>query len=157
MAEIFAWLIPSPIGTLALLEQDQMIIRLTCSASLPDNIIYNKTPLLAEAEKQINEYFAGSRRDFTLPLKVTGSSFAIKVYNALLDIPYGETRSYKEIAEAAGSPKAFRAVGRANHDNPIMLIVPCHRVIGSNGKMTGYAYGTDMKKYLLEHEKQYHE
>ncbi|MBQ2326998.1 MAG: MGMT family protein, partial [Clostridia bacterium] len=64
---------------------------------------------------------------------------------------------YKEIAEAAGSPKAFRAVGRANHDNPIMLIVPCHRVIGSNGKMTGYAYGTDMKKYLLEHEKQYHE
>ncbi|MBQ2691297.1 MAG: methylated-DNA--[Clostridia bacterium] len=146
-------LIPSPIGTLAVFEQDQMIVRLTISSTIPENTIYSKTPLLAEAERQINEYFAGSRLAFDLPLKITGSPFALKVYKELLMIPYGETRSYKEIAEAAGSPRAFRAVGRANHDNPIMLVIPCHRVIGSNGKMTGYAYGTDMKEYLLKHEK----
>ena len=153
MNTTYMQLIPSPIGTLAVFEQDQMIVRLTISNTIPENTIYSKTPLLAEAERQINEYFAGSRLTFDLPLKITGSPFALKVYKELLMIPYGETRSYKEIAEAAGSPKAFRAVGRANHDNPIMLIIPCHRVIGSNGKMTGYAYGTDMKEYLLKHEK----
>ena len=107
---------------------------------------------LAEAEKQLAEYFAGSRRVFDLPLSPKGSEFQKRVWKALCDIPYGETRSYQEIAEAVGNAKAARAVGLANNRNPIVILIPCHRVIGKSGKLTGYAGGLDRKQFLLKLE-----
>ena len=104
------------------------------------------------AVKQIKEYFSGDRKRFELELAPHGTEFQLDVLNALLEIPYGETRSYGEIAEEVGRPKAVRAVGAANGRNPIALIIPCHRVIGSNGSLTGFGGGLDAKRYLLEHE-----
>ena len=104
------------------------------------------------ARKQIDEYFGGVRRQFDLSLEPQGTPFQLAVLNALLEIPYGETRSYKEIAERIGNVKAVRAVGAANGNNPIALIIPCHRVIGSNGSLTGFGGGLDAKRYLLELE-----
>lgn len=101
---------------------------------------------------QIREYLAGERKTFDFPYELYGTEFQKKAWNALRSIPYGETRTYKEIAAAVGSPKASRAVGMANHENPIWIAVPCHRVVGTNGKLTGYAGGLDMKEALLELE-----
>jgi O-6-methylguanine DNA methyltransferase len=105
--------------------------------------------LLTRAALQLEEYFAGSRRVFDLPLDLQGTAFQLRVWNALLQIPYGETRSYAEIARAVGAPKAVRAVGAANGANPVGIIVPCHRVIGSNGGLTGFGGGLDLKRRLL--------
>lgn len=102
---------------------------------------------------QLDEYFAGTRTEFSFPYSLKGTPFQEKVWAALQTIPYGETRSYKDIAEAIGHPKAFRAVGMANNANPIFIAIPCHRVIGSNGSLIGYGGGLDMKKALLDHEK----
>ena len=107
---------------------------------------------LADAEAQISEYFALRRRAFDLPLSVRGSEFQKTVWSALRDIPYSETRSYQEIAAAVGNPKAARAVGMANNRNPILIMIPCHRVVGKSGKLVGYAGGLDRKQYLLEME-----
>lgn len=101
---------------------------------------------------QLTEYFNGERKVFDFPFSIKGTEFQKKVFKALLDIPYGETRTYKEIAEKIGNPKASRAVGMANHNNPISIAVPCHRVIGKNGKLIGYAGGLDMKEFLLQLE-----
>lgn len=114
--------------------------------------IWKETPLIAEAGKQLEEYFEGRRREFHLPLMPEGTAFQKKVWNALLTIPYGEVRTYGQIAEQVGNPKACRAVGMANHHNPIGIIIPCHRVIGRNGKLTGYAGGLDKKEWLLRME-----
>lgn len=103
--------------------------------------------------RQLDEYFAGTRRRFDFPYRLHGTPFQEKVWAALRDIPYGETRSYKDIAEAIGHPKAFRAVGMANHANPICIAVPCHRVIGAGGALVGYGGGLDMKTALLALEK----
>ncbi len=111
------------------------------------------TPVLEEAAAQLREYFQGKRKVFQLPIAPEGSPFRMKVWNALTKIPYGETRSYKQIAEAVGNAKACRAVGGANNKNPISIVVPCHRVIGADGSLTGYAGGTDKKSFLLELEK----
>lgn len=108
--------------------------------------------ILSNTIKQLDEYFNGSRRKFDLPLDFTGTSFQMKTWQELLKIPYGETRSYKDIAIAIGNPKACRAVGGANNKNPIIIICPCHRVIGKNGNLTGYGGGIDMKEYLLNLE-----
>lgn len=105
-----------------------------------------------ELKKELSEYFNGSRREFKIPLAPEGTSFQKQVWEALRRIPYGRTRSYKEIAEEIGNPKAFRAVGLANNKNPISIIVPCHRVIGSDGSLVGYAGGLGVKKQLLELE-----
>lgn len=102
---------------------------------------------------QLDEYFAGTRTEFAFPYSLKGTPFQEKVWAALQKIPYGETRSYKDIAEAIGHPKAFRAVGMANNANPIFIAIPCHRVIGSNGSLIGYGGGLEMKKALLDHEK----
>lgn len=115
--------------------------------------IFKETPLIAEAAKQLEEYFAGKRREFELPLGAKGTEFQKKVWEILKTIPYGETRSYGEIAALAGNPKASRAVGMANNRNPIAIIVPCHRVIGKSGSLTGYAGGLAIKAGLLELEK----
>ena len=111
------------------------------------------SPILELSKKQLNEYFTGSRRTFDIPLHPIGTDFQKKVWRMLMTIPYGETRTYKEIAELAGNPQAFRAVGMANNNNPIAIIVPCHRVVGADGSLTGYAGGTDIKQWLLDHEK----
>ena len=103
---------------------------------------------------QLEEYFDGRRKEFDIPIKLRGTEFQKKVWNELLKIPYGETVSYKEIAIKIGNPKACRAVGMANHNNPILIIVPCHRVINENKKLGGYALGLDLKRRLLELEKE---
>jgi methylated-DNA-[protein]-cysteine S-methyltransferase len=105
-----------------------------------------------DARAQLGEYFAGERTEFELPLNPTGTEFQTKVWLALREIPYGETASYGETAQAIGSPTASRAVGLANGQNPISIIVPCHRVIGANGSLTGYGGGLDAKRWLLSHE-----
>jgi methylated-DNA-[protein]-cysteine S-methyltransferase len=109
-------------------------------------------PVLVETERQLNEYFAGTRTTFTMTLDFVGTEFQKKVWQALVAIPFGETRSYADIAREIGNPKAVRAVGAANGKNPISIIAPCHRVIGSNGKLTGFAGGLEVKAFLLKIE-----
>lgn len=111
------------------------------------------SPLSDWAFDQVREYLEGDRRSFDFPYELHGTEFQQKAWNALCRIPYGETRTYKEIASMLGNPKASRAVGMANNKNPLMLVVPCHRVVGSNGKLVGYAGGLAMKKSLLELER----
>jgi len=113
------------------------------------------TALLQEAVCQLQEYFAGTRREFTLPISVQGTEFQLDDWAALQEIPYGTTCSYQQIAEAIGRPEAVRAVGMANHANPVSIFIPCHRVIGKNGKLTGYGGGLDRKQFLLDLEKRF--
>ncbi|MDE6413525.1 MAG: methylated-DNA--[protein]-cysteine S-methyltransferase [Eubacterium sp.] len=113
----------------------------------------NMSALTKRVINQLEEYFSGTRKSFDLPLEMNGTAFQLKVWNELCNIPYGETRSYKDIAEKTGNPKAVRAVGGANNKNKLMIVVPCHRVIGADGSLTGYAGGIEVKKTLLELEK----
>jgi len=115
------------------------------------NWIFNETQM-SDASQQLREYFSGERRDFDLPLILSGTEFQVSVLEALQDIPYGETTSYGEIAKRIGRPKAVRAVGAANGRNPIPIVVPCHRVIGSTGDLTGFGGGLDTKEALLRLE-----
>ncbi len=112
-----------------------------------------RTALTDKAHSQLCEYFEGKRKDFTIPYKLVGTEFQKQVWHALCNIPYGEVRSYKDLAIAVGNAKASRAIGMANNKNPITVIVPCHRVIGSSGKLVGYAGGLEMKEFLLNMEK----
>lgn len=114
---------------------------------------HTPSPLSDRAAKQLEEYFQGQRQEFDLPLRSVGTPFQMAVWEALKAIPYGETRSYGQIAAAIGNPKASRAVGMACNRNPIWIVIPCHRVVGSTGKLTGYEGGLDMKRALLELEK----
>lgn len=139
-------------GKILIIEADDAIVGIHFNDT--ENFS-DDTPLLKEAKRQLEEYFNGSRKEFSLPLKAKGSEFQQKVWNALREIPFGETRTYGEIAKAIGNSKASRAVGNANNKNPIGIVVPCHRVIGSNGKLVGYAGGLDKKSYLLQMEKDY--
>lgn len=120
---------------------------------VPRDAELRETDLLKEAGNQLLEYLSGKRKEFNLPLSPIGTEFQRTVWNALQQIPYGETRSYGEIAKNIGKIKAARAVGMANNKNPIPIFIPCHRVIGANGKLVGYAGGLDVKKYLLAIEK----
>lgn len=138
----------SPVGVLCLTSDGENLT----GCYFKETKKKDEIPLLLEAKKQLEEYFKGERREFSLPLKVDGTEFRKKVWNALLEIPYGSTCSYKELAEAVNNPKAVRAVGGANHNNPISIIIPCHRVIGADGSLTGYGGGLEVKKYLLELE-----
>ena len=122
------------------------------AAFCEDNFINSETQLLKEASKQLDEYFNKKRKIFDLPLLPHGTDFQKKVWKALQTIPYGETCSYGKLAEITGNPKASRAVGNANNRNPIHIIIPCHRVIGHNGSLTGYAAGVEVKQKLLEIE-----
>jgi methylated-DNA-[protein]-cysteine S-methyltransferase len=141
----------SPIGTLEITGTETGIVAIRFldepPAALPE--IH---PSLETGLRQLDEYFRGQRRDFTLPLQLSGTDFQQRVWNALLDIPFGETRSYLEIAEVLGDRNAVRAVGAANGENPIAVVVPCHRVIGSDGSLVGYGGGLWRKQWLLEHE-----
>ncbi|MCL2680830.1 MAG: methylated-DNA--[protein]-cysteine S-methyltransferase, partial [Coriobacteriia bacterium] len=132
----------SPVGRLALAEEDDQLLTVCFSGEkLPDGAIERETPLLKRTVQQLNEYFAGVRRDFDLPLNPQGTDFQRAVWQALCTIPYGETRSYGDIASHIGKPQAARAVGGANNRNPIAIIIPCHRVIGSSGTLVGYGGG----------------
>lgn len=113
----------------------------------------NETLLIRETYRQIELYLEGNLKEFEVPIHLKGTEFQKKVWRALMDIPYGETRSYKDIAEVVNSPKAYRAVGMANNKNPISIIIPCHRVIGADGKLVGYGGGLDIKESLLNLEK----
>jgi methylated-DNA-[protein]-cysteine S-methyltransferase len=142
----------SEVGTIGIVERDGCIKRVYITDAMPEEEVY-ETPLLKEAARQLEGYFAGELKEFTLPLSPEGTEFMKRVWAALCDIPYGKTASYKDIAEKIGAPKAARAVGLANNRNPIPVIIPCHRVIGADGSLTGYAGGLDMKQKLLDLEK----
>jgi len=118
-----------------------------------DGFYKAETPLIKKASVQIEEYLEGKRKQFNLPLVMRGTEFQTAVWKALQNIPFGETRSYKEIAAEIGKPKAVRAVGMANNRNPISIIVPCHRVIGHNGSLVGYGGGLPLKQFLLDLER----
>lgn len=119
----------------------------------PQKALLQTTELLSMATIQLDEYFQGKRTTFSLPFKLTGTPFQLTVWKELQNIPYGQTTSYKEIAQKINKPKAYRAIGMANNKNPLPIIIPCHRVIGSNGKLIGYAGGLKLKNYLLALEK----
>lgn len=156
---LFYSYVESPIGPLLLSGTEQHLLGLYFStgskARGPDPEWQQSDALFAPAKKQLNEYFAGERKVFDLTLAPKGTPFQQSVLAALQDIPFGETRSYAEIALAIGNPKSVRAVGSANGNNPIALIIPCHRVIGSNGSLTGFGGGLETKRFLLEFEMQH--
>jgi methylated-DNA-[protein]-cysteine S-methyltransferase len=153
--EYFCKTMASPVGKLKLVASDAGLaailwendnprrVPLHIVAEVPDH------PVLLEAERQLGEYFAGQRQEFTVQLDFAGTEFQNQVWQALLAIPFGETRTYGEIARQIGKPAAVRAVGAANGRNPISIIAPCHRVIGSTGKLTGFAGGLEAKAHLL--------
>ncbi len=151
-------LIPSPIGGLKLVASDEGFAAILWENDNPrrvrlGNLVENpEHPILLRVEKELNEYFGGKRKAFTAPLDVRGTHFQKQVWEALLGIPYGETRSYGQLAIQLRNPNATRAVGAANGRNPVAIIVPCHRVIGSDGKLTGFAGGLDAKAHLLKLE-----
>lgn len=152
------WYVNSLLGTLCFEEEADALCGLHfCPDGVPDleplprRVV--QTPLLQEAEEQLTEYFAGVRREFELPLAPKGTPFQKAVWAQLLQIPYGTTRTYGQIAAALGKPAASRAVGSACHSNPLAILIPCHRVVGANGSLTGYASGMDIKEYLLELER----
>ncbi|MDO9361346.1 MAG: methylated-DNA--[protein]-cysteine S-methyltransferase [Sphingopyxis sp.] len=149
----------SPVGELTLVADDRGLAAILWEDDRPGRVrlgaLIEKAdhPVLLETERQLGEYFAGERRTFDVPLSFAGTDFQKRVWAALLAIPFGETRSYGEIALQLGAPGASRAVGAANGRNPISIIAPCHRVVGSNGKLTGFAGGLDAKAFLLALER----
>jgi methylated-DNA-[protein]-cysteine S-methyltransferase len=152
--------VESPIGTLLLLSNGDYLTGLyTMPAAANEKLwhgaLYHaELPLFVLAEEQLKQYFAGDRHDFSIPLKPTGTEFQQAVWAELRRIPFGEHISYGELARRLGNPSASRAVGLANGRNPLSIIVPCHRVIGQNGSLTGYAGGIERKRFLLEMEAQ---
>ena len=149
----------SPVGQLKLVANAHALVAVLWENENPKRVRLAELleeaqhPVLLETARQLNEYFAGQRRQFDLPLDFEGTAFQQKVWQALLSIPFGETRSYKQIAEQIGNPKAVRAVGAANGKNPISIIAPCHRVIGASGKLVGFAGGLENKDILLKIER----
>ena len=142
---------PSPVGDIQLDWEDGAVTALKNAGADAKADAPNELTKLVF--RQLDEYFAGTRRTFDFPYRLHGTPFQEAVWAALREIPYGETRSYKDIAEAIGHPKAFRAVGMANHANPIFIAIPCYRVIGASGSLVGYGGGLEMKRALLELEK----
>ena len=146
----------TPVGELELVADTNGLCRISFGKTAKaSDICEEEIPVLRKAIEQLSEYFAGQRKVFELPLSLRGPAFQLRDWNALLEIPYGETRSYKDIAEAVGCPRGFRAVGMANRRNPLPIVVPCHRVIGADGSLTGYAGANKalaIKEYLLKLE-----
>jgi methylated-DNA-[protein]-cysteine S-methyltransferase len=154
--------IESPVGTLRIIDGDRGLRAILWGAedtariaSIEENaLIEGRTPLLDRAVAQLQEYFAGTRREFDLPLDPLGTPFQHSAWMVLRSIPYGTTISYGHQARQLGDPNKARAVGAANGKNPLSIVVPCHRVIGSGGELTGFAAGLDVKSWLLDHERQ---
>ena len=146
------WMFETPLGQMAVGEEDGALVRLWLPNQPTPRLMPHKTPLLERAQGQILEYFNGQRQVFDLPLSPVGTQFQQKVWKALRDIPYGRTECYGALAERIGCPGGARAVGTANHRNPLPILVPCHRVVGAKGQLAGYAGGLEMKRALLELE-----
>ncbi|HEY4355875.1 MAG TPA: methylated-DNA--[protein]-cysteine S-methyltransferase [Acidobacteriaceae bacterium] len=150
--------VPSPIGDLKLVASDKGLVAILWKEDRPGRVRLEDLvedadhPILRETERQLAEYFEGRRSSFEVPLDMRGTAFQKQVWEALLAIPFGETRTYGQLADQLGNPKATRAVGAANGRNPIAIIAPCHRVIGFSGKLTGFAGGLDAKAHLLNFE-----
>ena len=147
--------ISSPIGILTLIASDTGLREVVFKNSSPKNESLktnNDHPILVRAEKELHEYFSGKRKTFSVPLEIEGTNFQKKAWNALLNIPYGETTSYGEQASRIGNKKAVRAIGAANGRNPLPIVIPCHRVIASTGHLHGFGGGLPAKKKLLELE-----
>ena len=140
----------TPIGAVRLVEEGGSIIRIELTNAAGTSSA--PTPLLREVEHQITAFLRGEHRQLDFPIRMVGTAFQQRVWRALQQIPYGITRTYGEIASAIGNSRASRAVGMACNKNPLLFVVPCHRVIGANGKLTGFAYGTEAKRWLLELE-----
>ncbi|MFC4388699.1 methylated-DNA--[protein]-cysteine S-methyltransferase [Gracilibacillus marinus] len=168
MDKIYYSEMDTPIGPLTMVSKNDILILLEYGAfderktsiiswcekhSIPTNLERNVDAHIL-IHQQLNEYFSKKRKSFTIPYVCYGTPFQQKVWKALTDVPFGETKSYKDIAEAVESPKAVRAVGGANNKNPISIIVPCHRIIGMNGKLVGYGGGIDKKVFLLDLERE---
>jgi methylated-DNA-[protein]-cysteine S-methyltransferase len=153
-------IIPSPVGDLQLVAGDQGLLAIvwhntkTKSAPPPKLVANHNHPILLEAERQLQQYFQGDRKSFSVQLQLIGTRFQINVWHALLAIPFGETRSYGQLARQLGNANAMRAVGAANGRNPIPIIVPCHRVIGASGDLVGFGGGLKIKAQLLEVERE---
>jgi len=146
----------SPLGIIEITGDDSSVSGIDFVDENMDDLPENsESPALSKCASQLEEYFSGKRKTFDVPLKLDGTTFQEKVWEALKEIPYGETRSYQDIAIMTGNPRAVRAVGGANNKNPVGVIVPCHRVIGKDGSLTGYGGGLWRKEWLLEHEKNY--
>jgi methylated-DNA-[protein]-cysteine S-methyltransferase len=152
-------IVDSPVGALKLVASDKGLAAILWEQDDPKRVRLGalveapQRPILLQTERQLREYFAGERTVFTVKLDMAGTRFQRKVWGALLAIPFGETRSYGDIAREIGNPKASRAVGAANGKNPVSIIAPCHRAIGSDGALTGFAGGLDAKRYLLTLER----
>jgi methylated-DNA-[protein]-cysteine S-methyltransferase len=145
----------SPAGPLFLAASEKGLVRLEFEGRLQrfnPSQLHESKPALAPYLHELDEYFAGERREFSFPLDLRGTEFQLACWNALLEIPYGKTCSYRDIAQAIGHPHAYRAVGMSNNRNPIAIVVPCHRVIASSGSLCGYGGGLDLKRKLLELE-----
>jgi len=147
--------IESPVGKLKLVASANALVAVLWEQERPERVklepmkVTPQQPILVETERQLSQYFSGIRTEFDLPIEPNGSNFQKKVWQALRGIPFGETRSYLDLAEAVGSPNACRAVGAANGKNPLAIVVPCHRVVGANGALTGFAGGLEKKAKLL--------
>jgi O-6-methylguanine DNA methyltransferase len=147
----------SPVGLLFLAASAKGLVRLefedrVLKINPHTTELQESKPALAPYLRELEEYFAGERREFSFPLDLRGTEFQLACWRALLEIPYGETRSYRDIAEAIGHPHAYRAVGMSNNRNPVAIVVPCHRVIASSGSLCGYGGGLDVKRKLLDLE-----
>jgi len=157
METLFCLRASSPVGPLFLAASTKGLVRLEFQARVqklnPSTIqLHESRSALAPYLRELNDYFAGERREFSFPLDLRGTEFQLACWHALLEIPYGETRSYRDIAEAIGHPHAYRAVGMSNNRNPVAIVVPCHRVIASSGSLCGYGGGLDIKRKLLDLE-----
>lgn len=152
-------MMPSPVGDLTLIASDAGLVAILWPDDAPRRVHLGPMvdddahPILRQATQELRDYFAGERTSFTLPLDPRGTDFQKSVWTALGSIPFGETRSYADIARAIGRPTAVRAVGAANGRNPLSIVAPCHRVIGSNGTLTGFAGGLAAKEHLIGHER----
>ena len=144
MRDVYSYI--TDVGTFTYLEEDNAITSISLNEIHTNT---KETNLIKQAHQEMMEYLKEERFDFTFPIHYSGTEFQEKVWHALLEIPYGKTKSYKEIANQIGHDKASRAVGSACKNNPLLIVVPCHRVIASNGKLTGYAYGLSLKEKLL--------
>lgn len=148
----YFYIFDTPFGLLKIEELNGEVVKIELNNPASSRS-FKLTDSLAQASKEIFEFLDGHRKEFTFKINPIGTEFQKSVWRALLDIPYGEVKSYKDVAIAIGNPKACRAVGMANNKNPIPIVIPCHRVIGSNGKLTGYAYGLSLKAHLINLEK----
>jgi methylated-DNA-[protein]-cysteine S-methyltransferase len=156
--KFFRTFLPSPVGKLILIAEADALVSVLWQKDRPDRVVIpgditdEENDILSQTAVQLNEYFNKQRNRFTIPIKFYGTDFQKQVWKLLQAIPYGETRSYGQLAKLLGDTGASRAVGAANGRNPVSIIVPCHRVIGSNGSLTGFAGGMEAKKYLLDLE-----